>query len=271
MSQVSGRNGKGFVAGSIIGALGGLIGLGGAEFRLPVLIGSFRMPTLEAVIFNKAMSLTVVAVALIFRTKSISIDQLMGHLDIVINLLAGSLVGAWWAAGRAMKMSRIWLDRIILVLLIMLSLVMLSEAWMPLHNVTGGLFHPGIATIVAGIIAGFFIGIVAALLGVAGGELLIPTIVLLFGADIKLAGSLSLMISLPTMIVGFTRYSNADAFHILKKEKPLFIWMVIGSVIGAAIGGLMLGLVPVQALTTLLGLILLVSAMKTYQHTRKGN
>ena len=31
---------------------------------------------------------------------------------------------------------------------------------------------------------------VAALLGVAGGELLIPTLVLLFGADVKLAGSL---------------------------------------------------------------------------------
>ena len=51
-------------------------------------------------------------------------------------------------------------------------------------------------------IAGFIIGIVAALLGVAGGELLIPTLFLLFGADIKLAGSLSLAVSLSTMLVG---------------------------------------------------------------------
>lgn len=72
MSSDSKRNGKGFLSGTLIGALGGLIGLGGAEFRLPVLMGSFKMPTLEAVIFNKAMSLTVVAVALIFRTKSIA-------------------------------------------------------------------------------------------------------------------------------------------------------------------------------------------------------
>jgi uncharacterized membrane protein YfcA len=49
---------------------------------------------------------------------------------------------------------------------------------------------------------------VAALLGVAGGELLIPTLVLLLGADIKLAGSLSLAVSLPTMLVGFTRHSR---------------------------------------------------------------
>lgn len=270
MSFVSKRNGKGFFSGAIIGALGGLIGLGGAEFRLPVLIGGFKIPTLEAVIFNKAMSLAVVAIALVFRTKSISLDQLIAHLDIVINLLAGSLIGAWWAAGRAIKMSRIWLDRIILILLVLLSFVMLSEAWMPLHSISGGLFQPGIATIIAGVISGFFIGIVAALLGVAGGELLIPTIVILFGVDIKLAGSLSLMISLPTMIVGFSRYTNADAFQILKKERPLFVWMVIGSVIGAAIGGLLVGLFPVKALMTLLAVILLISAIKTFKHTRQN-
>jgi uncharacterized membrane protein YfcA len=45
-------------------------------------------------------------------------------------------------------------------------------------------------------------GVVASLLGVAGGEFLIPTFVLLFGADIKLASSLSLAVSLPTMLVG---------------------------------------------------------------------
>lgn len=186
-----------------------------------------------------------------------------------MNLLAGSLIGAWWAAGRAIKMSRIWLDRIILILLVLLSFVMFSEAWLPLHSISGGLFQPGIATIIAGVISGFFIGIVAALLGVAGGELLIPTIVILFGVDIKLAGSLSLMISLPTMIVGFSRYTNADAFQILKKERPLFIWMVIGSVIGAAIGGLLVGLFPVKVLMTLLGVILLISAIKTFKHTRQ--
>lgn len=122
------RAGQGFVAGSVIGTLGGLIGLGGAEFRLPVLVGVFRLPTLEAVIFNKAMSLVVVAAALIFRAKAISLDLLVQHVDVAVNLLAGSLVGAWWAAGHAMKMSRQWLDRIVMVLLVALAVVMLSES-----------------------------------------------------------------------------------------------------------------------------------------------
>lgn len=41
---------------------------------------------------------------------------------------------------------------------------------------------------VLGVAAGILIRAVAALMGVAGGELLIPTIVLLYGTDIKIAG-----------------------------------------------------------------------------------
>ena len=102
----------------------------------------------------------------------------------------------------------------------------------------------------------------------AGGELLIPTIVLLFGLDIKIAGSLSLMVSLPTMIVGFARYTSSDAFAVLRRERPLGLWMAVGSILGAALGGMLLGLVPTRLLLALLGVVLLISAVKTFQHAR---
>jgi len=264
--NLSTRNGQGFVAGSLIGTLGGLIGLGGAEFRLPVLVGVFRLGTLEAVILNKAMSLVVVAAALLFRGGSISPGILMNHLDVVLNLLAGSLVGAWWAAGHAITLPRHWLNRIVMLLLVGLSLVMLTEAWMGVHGDGLPLFASVTWRFMAGVIAGLGIGVVAALLGVAGGELLIPTIVLLYGLDIKLAGSLSLMVSLPTMIAGFARYTQADAFSVLRQERPLMRWMVAGSILGAALGGMLLGLVPTGLLMALLGVILLLSAIKTFQH-----
>ena len=128
------------------------------------------------------------------------------------------------------------------------------------------MFAGGPLRFVAGVVAGLGIGMVAALLGVAGGELLIPVIVLLYGLDIKLAGSLSLMVSLPTMVVGFFRYTRADAFAVLRQEQALMHWMVAGSIIGAALGGLMLGLVPTRLLMGLLSVILFVSAVKTFQH-----
>ena len=89
---------------------------------------------------------------------------------------------------------------------------------------------------VAGVVVGFGIGIVVALLGVAGGELLIPTLMLLFGADIKLAGSLSLAVSLPTMIVGFTRYSQDRSFAVLGQNRRFVLVMAAGSIVGSFIG-----------------------------------
>lgn len=267
-ARLKNRSGQGFITGTLVGTLGGLIGLGGAEFRLPILVGLFKLQSLEAVILNKATSLIVVAAALIFRVKVIPLEHLAPHIDVALNLLAGSLIGAWWAAGHAITMSRKWLDRIIMGLLIALSVVMFSEAWFGLHTHGAQLFESDIVLAVIGVLAGFAIGVVAALLGVAGGELLIPTIVILYGVDIKLAGSLSLVVSLPTMIVGFARYTGAEAFSILRKERPLLISMAVGSILGAFLGSLLLRLVPTQTLLTMLGIILIISAIKTFQHTR---
>jgi hypothetical protein len=53
VTYFSASNVKSFVTGAIVGTLGGLIGLGGAEFRLPILIGLFSFKPLPAVILNK--------------------------------------------------------------------------------------------------------------------------------------------------------------------------------------------------------------------------
>src|SRR6516225_8654896 len=74
-----------FCGGAVIGALGGLIGLGGAEFRLPLLIGAFRFAPLQAVILNKAMSLVVVASALPFRAATVPFASVAAHWPIIVN------------------------------------------------------------------------------------------------------------------------------------------------------------------------------------------
>lgn len=259
---------QGFGAGGAVATLAGLIGLGGAEFRLPILKGLFRLGTLKAVILNKATSLIVVFFALIFRSHEIPFEQLWGYKSIVLNLLLGSLAGAWIAAGIAMKISEQTLDRIVLALLLFLAAVLLLEHWF-LQEQNGALFDSLLPEVIAGIVAGFGIGVVASMLGVAGGELLIPVIVLLYGVDIKLAGSLSLAISLPTMIVGFARYSRSQAFVVLQEERRLFTALAIGSIIGAAVGSALLGVVPGNVLVLLLAFVLVVSAYKIFHHQKK--
>ncbi len=253
-----------FSAGSLIGALGGLIGLGGAEFRLPLLIGLFGFGALEAVILNKAMSLIVVATALPFRATSVPYADVLERWDIIVTLLAGSLAGAWYGAGWATKLKSQTLYRVLAVLLVGIAVALLfgHDA-----NATGEpLFH-GAALIMVGVVVGFGIGVVAALMGVAGGELLIPTIVLLFGADIKLAGSLSLAVSLPTMIVGFTRYSRNQSFSVVRTQRTFILIMAAGSIIGTFIGGQLLGLISTTYLLPLLAAILLISSVKVWRHS----
>jgi uncharacterized membrane protein YfcA len=153
-----------------------VIGLGGAEFRLPLLIGVFRFPALQAVILNKAMSLIVVALALPFRAAAVPVATVAAHWTIIVNLLAGSLLGAWLGADRATKLASQTLYRVISVMLVLIAVVLVLGH----DRAASGAMLTGAAQAIAGVMAWFIIGIVAALLDVAGGELLIPTLVLLF-------------------------------------------------------------------------------------------
>lgn len=250
------------VAGAGVGLLGGMIGLGGAEFRLPLLIGVFAFVALQAVIVNKALSLLVVATAIPARLLAVPLEELAPHWTIVVNLLAGSLFGAYLGATWATRMATRTLYRVLSVLLVLIAVALVTTH---LGQVQPAHLN-GPAQAVAGVVAGGAIGVVAALMGVAGGELLIPTIVLLYGVDIKIAGSLSLMVSLPTMLVAFARYSRDKSFAVLVENKTFVLAMAAGSVIGTVAGGALLGVVPSALLVPLLSLLLLVSARKVWQH-----
>ena len=252
-----------FATGLFVGMLGGLIGLGGAEFRLPLLIGLFGFPALRAVVLNKATSLVVVASSLPFRLSAVPLAAVLERWDVIVTLLAGSLAGAWLGAGWATRLKSRTLFRVLSVLLVAIAMI-LAAGHGPTSSgrpaLEGGLLH------LVGSLLGFTIGVVASLMGVAGGELLIPTIVLVFGADLKVAGSLSLAVSLPTMLVGFTRYSRDRSFDVIREERRFLLVMAGGSLVGAFLGAQLLGVVPTSVLLPILAAILLISAVKVWRH-----
>ena len=205
----------------------------------------------------------VVASALPFRTGTTSVMAIADQWSVIVNLLAGSLLGAWVGASWATKLKSETLYRVIAVLLLGMAIVLLIG-----HGVerAGQPLFAGTVQLVAGVVAGFGIGVVASLLGVAGGELLIPTLIILFGVDVKLAGSLSLAISLPTMLVGFARFSRDGTFAILLSNGRFVVAMAVGSVVGSFIGAKLLGVVPGAVLLPGLAVILLLSAVKLWRH-----
>jgi Sulfite exporter TauE/SafE len=141
-----------------------------AEFRLPLLIGVFGFLALQAVIMNKAMSLIVVLTALPARLAAVPIDALTPYWFVVVNLLAGSLIGAWIGATWATRMRSATLYRVLAALLVLIAAALASSHLGHLDPLT---IQP-VPRAIIGLLAGVGMGVVAALMGVAGGELLIP-------------------------------------------------------------------------------------------------
>lgn len=148
--------GRAFLAGAAVGLLGGLVGLGGAEFRLPLLIGLFGYVALQAVIINKAMSLVVVLAAIPSRLFTVPLDAVAAHWLVAVSLLVGSLPGAWIGASWATRMRAATLYRVLGVLLLGIAAVFAA------HHLDGIplLTLPTAAQAAVGVVAGFGIGVV---------------------------------------------------------------------------------------------------------------
>lgn len=246
-----------------IGVLGGLIGLGGAEFRLPVLVGLFKKSARQAVPINLAISLITLLSSLIIRLKVLP-DFPYSSLFVPIGgLIFGGVVFAFIGAGWISQIPVHRLEALIRYFLIMIGILLLIEGLFSLpvgHLLQNSLWLQGIV----GIVCGALIGIVSSTLGVAGGELIIPTLIFIFGIDVKLAGTASLMISLPTVITGIFRYFRRGMYRERKDWVTMITPMGAGSVIGAILGGILMGIIPGQWLKVLLGLVLIISALRMF-------
>jgi uncharacterized membrane protein YfcA len=95
------------------------------------LIGVFGFGALEAVIVNKAMSLLVVATALPFRAHAVPFPEVASQWPIILNLLAGSLIGAWFGGVGDIggQLLGIVSTRVLLPILALLLIVSAIKVW----------------------------------------------------------------------------------------------------------------------------------------------
>lgn len=265
--KVSGRTGKAVAYGGPIGMLGGLIGLGGAEFRLPVLVGPLGYPARQAVPLNLAISLATLASALAIRGTTAPLRSAAAAYP-VIGLIAGGIVGALVGPALFQRLSNERLERVLLWLLVGIGTALIVEPF--LAEASAGFVPPGRGwRVAAGAGFGVGIGLVSSLLGVAGGELLIPTLIFAFGFDVRAAGTASLLVSLPTVSVGILRYAKRGAYTERGAILETVLPMSAASVVGAVAGGLLVGLVPSRLLKVMLGCILIVSAIRIFRGSHR--
>ena len=188
---------------------------------------------------------------------------LLGLLPVVLAMITGAVSAAYVGTALVHRVSERLLERVILVFLVVIGSALIVEAFLP-QDVPGLLPGALPVRVVAAVVFGLGIGLVSSLLGVAGGELIIPTLVFAFGAGIKTAGTASLLISLPTVAVGVLRHRRLGSFTDRSDLTQTVAPMGIGSVIGAVAGGLFVGVVSAAVLKFVLGVILIVSAVRIF-------
>ncbi len=244
-----------------IGGLAGLVGLGGGEFRLPVLTQVLGFGARTAIPLNLLISLATLAAALVARGYAVPLPEIGALWPELVGLALGGVLAAAYGSRLVLRLQERRLAAAVAALLGALGMLMLLEAMVPFggSGLAGEAVMPR-AAIGAGL--GLLVGLVSSMLGVAGGELLIPALVFVFGADIRIAGSASLLVSLPIVGTGLWRYRRAGALGLPGGARRIAGAMVTGSLIGAGLGGLAMQTTPETTLKLVLGLVLLVAAAK---------
>jgi uncharacterized membrane protein YfcA len=251
---------KAFLCAAAIALLGGLIGLGGAEFRLPVLMRMFDFSAKRAVPINLAISFVTVVAALATRAAMASVEPVLTLFPLLVLFTGASMAGAYIGTGYVHRLHESSFEKMVATLLILIGMVLVAESFFDLatHRVAEGTF----ANVCLALGLGGVIGLISSLLGVAGGELIIPALILVFGVGVKEAGTASLLISSSTILVGLSRYWKQGCYRDRLDLTEVVIPMGVGSLIGSIAGAATIGWVSAPLLKGLLGCILIGSSIK---------
>ncbi|MEM3770532.1 MAG: sulfite exporter TauE/SafE family protein [Candidatus Bathyarchaeia archaeon] len=245
------------VFGILLGAAAGLIGVGGGEFRTPILLYIIGLPVLTAIAVNLLVGLLTVAVSFFRRFQ---LGLLNAHsVNIALIMSATSIIGAYVGALLTDKIPEKPLKRLLAAFLIIVGLKIGLEPFIHI---------PFTFTFVLGFweesflaaLTGSVIGIISGTLGVAGGEFRIPALIYIFSLDIVAAGTASLLVSIPTVASGFLKHQNMG--HMNRNATIIAIAMGLGSVLGAFIGASYAGVVEKEILKVLLGAILILATVR---------
>ncbi|MEM3789222.1 MAG: sulfite exporter TauE/SafE family protein [Candidatus Bathyarchaeia archaeon] len=245
------------VFGILLGAAAGLIGVGGGEFRTPILLYVIGLPVVTAIAVNLLVGLLTVVVSFFRRFQLGLLNEHCVNIALIMSVT--SIFGAYLGALLTDKIPEKPLKRLLAAFLIIVGLKIGLEPFIQFpftFTVTLGLVEEALLAAFIGLA----IGVISGTLGVAGGEFRIPALIYIFSLDIVAAGTASLLVSIPTVASGFLKHQNMG--HMNRKATIIAIAMGVGSVLGAFIGASHAGVVEKDILKVLLGAILILATVR---------
>lgn len=241
----------------LIGVAAGLVGVGGGEFRIPLLLRVAKLSAKTTVTVNLAVGLLTVTASLLRRLRVTSLSG--DHVGIALVMSIASIFGAYVGALLTGRISEEPLKKTLAFLLIIVGLKIATEPFIEISTAfsfTLGLLEE----LLLAVLVGLAIGTISGFLGVAGGEFRIPALIYIFGLDVVEAGTVSLIVSIPTVASGFLTHQRVR--HMNREAKTVVAIMSVCSVIGAVIGASCVGIVEKHTLKVILGTILILAAIQ---------
>jgi uncharacterized membrane protein YfcA len=209
-----------FTAGTVFG----IFGAGGSILLVPILVYVLDVPVKSALGMSLFILMCTGLIAALAHARSMNVRWMMG-----IRWALAGIVGAY-AGGRVAEFIP---EKILLMLfavvVVVASLVMILRKAPPMSSEPEHL--PSLRVILVGLALGFFTGII----GVGGGFLLVPALVLVCGVDMKHAIGTSLLIISINSLGGFLGFA-AHASIPWQLTLTVAIFNAAGSLLGERIG-----------------------------------
>lgn len=224
--------------GSFTGLLAGLVGLGGAEERIPFLLYYLRLPLEDMLVANLLISFATSGLNFAVRINGGIWSLNAAYVSAA--MIVGSIPGAYAGALLSHRASKRTLKRFIALLL---SFV-IARAIYGLIFIPGGSGQATVSTLdlVVSAISGLGVGIISGSAGVAGGEYRIPILTYLVGLPIKIAGTASQLVSLPTIAIAVWRHKRLG--FLSKRSLVATAMLGIPSVVAASLTGFFVAGLP---------------------------
>ena len=244
------------LAGLVTGAAAGLVGVGGGEFRMPVLVRIVKFPLRTAAGVNLVVGLATVTVSLWRRWAQRTV--LWDEINIAVVMIAASLMGSVIGSLLRKRLRVPVLRTTVSIYLVIVGVWMVYEA---ITHTDHGFSGPsGAGRVVLAFIIAFVIAVVSGVFGVAGGEMRIPALMYLFGIPIKAAGTLSLLVSIPT--VAGAAVTDRRIGHLPNKVLAPALILAVASIVGVLVGASFVATISQQATKGVLGIILILATVR---------
>lgn len=207
----------------LIGLSLGVFGSGGSILTVPVLMYLVGQPAEMAI----ASSLAIVALISLGGSVVNVCNKRISYRHLIwfgIPGMVGTYLGAW---GGTLVNSKIQL-----VVFVILMLLAAKLMWSSKQQVLRETKQSTAKIVLDGLIVGAITGFV----GVGGGFLIVPALVIMGGLAMPLAISTSLLIISMKSLVGFAKYYQVFSEQQLQFDWSVIGWMVFGGVAGSYVG-----------------------------------